>query len=98
MTVTPPLDTAAQVHALPSLRAVYDIPGHGQDWQDRRRAAVRAITSDACEYARVVPGVFEARFLEWLSGFEPELCAAAANLMRRAFEAGQAAREDDGSG
>lgn len=98
MTTTPPLDSEAEARALPSVRAVHATPGHGQDWRDRRGAAVRAITGDACDYARITPGTYEARFLDWLAEWEPEMGAAAANLIRRAFEAGLAAREDGTDG
>jgi hypothetical protein len=90
--ITPPLDTEAQAREL--ALSVYAITDDGQDGRSRRRAAVRTLTRDACDYARITPGAYEARFLDGLTGWEPENSAVVANLIRQAFEAGRAGRDE----
>lgn len=89
-TPTPPLDTEAQARSLPSVRAVRAIEGYGEQWKTDRRAAIRAITAQACEAAGVIPGAYEARFLDGMAEWEPERNGTLANLLMRFYEAGKA--------
>ena len=93
--VTPPLETEAQARALPAVRAVYEAfdadPGAGKMTPHNRRMLGRA-----CEAAGLVMGRYDDRVIEWLSGWEPQVCAVVAGLITRAHLAGLAAREDDG--
>ena len=90
---TPPLETEADARALPAVAAVHAVGGHDSTWSHRRAEAEREVLRAPLREAGVIPGAYEGRFLDWLAGFEPVLCGAAANLMRHMYEAGLAAAE-----
>lgn len=96
--MTAPLETEADARSLPGVRAVQAVEGHGEQWRRDRRAAIRAITAQACGQAGVIPGAYEARFLDGMAEWEPERNGALANLLVRFYEAGMAAREEGGDG
>ena len=82
-----PFETEGQARELPAVRAVYEAfradPGVGKMEPHNRRMLGRA-----CEAAGVVTGRYDDRIIEWLSGWEPQMCAVVAGLITRAYEAG----------
>lgn len=93
--MTDPLETREDARALPAVAAVYaTTAGHDPGWRRRWDEAAREILYAPLREAGVTPGAFEARTLDWLAGFEQESSGAVANLFRRMYEAGKAARDD----
>ena len=52
-------------------------------------AANLAALTDAANVAGLHLGAYDRRILEWLSGYEPAMCAVIAGLITRAAERGQ---------
>jgi hypothetical protein len=53
--------------------------------------ANHALLREACERADLVLGVFDARIVAWLAGWEPATCAVVVRLIARAYVAGRSA-------
>lgn len=92
--MTGPFETEQQARELPAVRAVYEAfradPGVGKMTPHNRRMLGRA-----CEAAGVATGRYDDRIIEWLAGWEPQMCAVVAGLVTRAHEAGRAAAAED---
>jgi hypothetical protein len=82
-----PFDTERQVWELPAVRAVYEAfgadPGVGRMARHNER-----MLRESCASAGVALGVFDARIVSWLAGWEPQTCAVIVGLISRAFAAG----------
>ena len=83
-----PFDTERQVRELPAVRAVYEAfdadPGVGRMAPHNER-----MLRESCAAAGVALGVFDARIVSWLAGWEPGTCAVIAGLVSRAYAAGR---------
>jgi hypothetical protein len=97
-----PFETERQAAGLPGVRAVYAAM---HEWNgpvtSEQRKAIDAMTSalitSECERAGVQLGAYDARIVAWLGNWEAQTCAVIAGLIRRAYEAGKAAKEDSGA-
>ena len=49
----------------------------------------RDMLTRACWTSHVEAGLFDARILDWLAGYEPATCAVIAGMVTRAYAAGQ---------
>ena len=65
-------------------------------WSILLRPQNRLLLERACQAARVDLGAYDARILDWLSGFEDSICAVVAGLITRAGEKTPANRDGDG--
>ena len=82
----PPIESQEQARALPAVRAVYAAfdatPGEG-----RMIAGNKRMILDACRAAGISLGAYDGRIIDWLGGWEPEVCAVVAGLITRAGRA-----------
>jgi hypothetical protein len=83
--VTGPFASPEEARAAPEVRAVYE----------RMRGPAGAagplklaMLTSACESAGVTLGAYDRRAVAWLAGWEPEIIAAIAGIIRRASGAG----------
>jgi hypothetical protein len=78
-----PYETYLQASETPAVRAVYatfrEAPGTGAMAPHNRR-----MIEDACRAAGAELGFYDRRIVAWLAGWEPQICAVVAGLIRRA--------------
>jgi len=84
-----PYETRNQAGANPEVRAVRDRFAEGAS--AGMTTGKLAILTSACDEAGVVLGAYDRRVLERMAGADPEECASAAGIVRRAYGAGRAA-------
>lgn len=73
--------------------AAHTIIPPGPDLSVLEEEQCRALLERACAAAGVELGVWDARVLRWMAGYEDSLCAAVAGMIGRAYEAGQRSRD-----
>lgn len=87
-----PFETEQQARQTPAARAVWAAvraaPGPGA-MEPRNRKLIE----DACRAAGVKLGAYDARIVSWLAGWEPQMCAVIAGLIRRAATSAPLAAE-----
>lgn len=78
-----PYETERQ--AADAARHIYDGPPGTGAWA----AGNHRLILGACASAGVYLGAYDHRIIEWLTGWEPAMCAVIAGLITRAHAAGQ---------
>jgi hypothetical protein len=78
-----PYETEREARETPAARAVYEAfdagPGPGKMAPGNMKMML-----DAVGAAGVQVGAYDVRILEWLAGYEPQMCAVIAGLITRA--------------
>jgi hypothetical protein len=85
-----PFDSHRQACDTDAVKAVYAAASHPAP-RGTMGARNFELLDEACLAARVELGAYDRRIIGWLSGWEPEICAVVAGLIRRAYAAGTAA-------
>ena len=91
--MTGPYESREQARNSPEVIAIRQASGRGPGSAD---AGNDEMLRNAICAAGVDLGHYDQRVVRWLAGWEPELCAVVAGLIRRAHESGRAAAADEG--
>ena len=83
-----PYGTRAQAFAMPAVRAAYDA-AHAASRRGVLAERNHRMLCEALTAAGVELGDYDHRIVQWLAGWEPEVCAVIAGLIERASAAGQ---------
>ena len=78
-----PFETERQARELPEVRAVY-VAAHASTRRGVLAEGSRRLLGQALEAAGVSMGRYDDRIAEWLSGWEPQMCAVVAGWVTRA--------------
>jgi len=85
--VTGPFESAEQARATPAVRAAYAASAAAVHKRGTLAKASAAMIAAACQAAGVELGSYDRHILlDWLAGWEPEVCAAIAGVIERAAE------------
>jgi hypothetical protein len=89
-----PFDTREQVTSLAAVRITYDLM-HASDARTVAPLRNGKVIIDAFITADLPLGEYDHRIVNWLTNWEPEICAVIASWISRAHAAGSARTDDE---